>query len=131
MIRLTGDRFYHVPGEFVNNQYHADHTFTSIPDRKLRLLNSTVQWWKVDPHENARVIASDIAFSDMMVVDNARMWITNSTCEGQTIHLGALGDAVQRQSDVAAVYPRGVSGETGTKAWLVGAITAAAQQRGV
>lgn len=94
MIRLTGDGFYHIPGEFVNNQYHADHTFTSIPDRRLRLINSTVQWWKVDAHENARVIASDMAFSEMMVVDNARMWITNSICEGQTIHLGALDDAV-------------------------------------
>ncbi len=94
MIRLTGDRIYHIPGEFVNNQYHADHTFTSIPDRQLRLINSTVQWWKVDAHENARVIASDLVFSEMMVVDNARMWISNSTCEGQTIHLGALDDAV-------------------------------------
>jgi hypothetical protein len=94
MIRLTGDSVYHIPGEFVNDQYHADHTFTSIPDRQLRLINSTVQWWKVDAHENARVIASDIAFSEMMVIDNARMWITNSTCEGQTIHLGALDDAV-------------------------------------
>lgn len=45
MIRLTGDRFYYVPGEFKNRQYHADHTFASIPDRKLRLINSTVEWW--------------------------------------------------------------------------------------
>jgi hypothetical protein len=94
MIRLTGDGIYYVPGEFKNGQYHADHTFTSIPDRNLRLVNSTVQWWKVDAHENAQVIADDIVFSEMMVTGNARMWITNSTCEGQTIHLGALDDAV-------------------------------------
>ncbi len=43
MIRLAGDSIYYVPGEFKNRQYHADHTFTSIPDRNLRLINSTVQ----------------------------------------------------------------------------------------
>jgi hypothetical protein len=94
MIRLTGDRTYYVPGEFKNRQYHADHTFTSIPDRNLRLINSTVQWWKVDAHEEAWVRADDLVFSEMMVTDNSRMKITNSTCEGQTIHLGALDDAV-------------------------------------
>jgi hypothetical protein len=94
MIRLTGDNIYRVPGEFKNRQPHADHTFTSIPDRHLRLINSTVEWWKVDAHENARVIANDIVFSEMMVTGNSRMWITNSTCEGQTIHLGATDNAV-------------------------------------
>ncbi len=94
MIRLTGDRFYYVPGEFKNRQYHADHIFGSIPDRNLRLINSTVQWWKVDAAEDAQVIANDIVFAEMMVTDNARMWIANSTCEGQTIHLGATDNAV-------------------------------------
>lgn len=94
MIRLTGDTVYYVPGEFKNREYHADHTFTSIPDRNLRLINSTVQWWKVDAHDNAHVIADNIVFSEMMVSNNARMLITNSICEGQTIHLGAIDDAV-------------------------------------
>lgn len=94
MVRLTGDRFYFVPGEFKNGEHHSDRVFTSLPDRNLRLVNSSVNWWKVDAHENAAVIADDIVFSEMMVIDSARMWITNSICEGQTIHLGALDDAV-------------------------------------
>ena len=109
MIRLTGDNNYQVPGEFKNRQFHADHTFTSIPDRQLRLINSTVEWWKVDANENARVLANDIVFSDMMVTDNARMWITNSTCEGQTIHLGA--------TDNAAVYFKGGEVWSYASAW--------------
>lgn len=94
MVRLTGDRFYHIPGDFKNGEHHADRTFTSLPDRNLRLVDSSVDWWKVDAHENASVIADGIVFSEMMVIDDARMWITNSICEGQTIHLGALDDAV-------------------------------------
>lgn len=109
MIRLTGDNNYQVPGEFKNRQFHADHTFTSIPDRQLRLINSTVEWWKVDANENARVLANDIVFSEMMVTDNARMWITNSTCEGQTIHLGA--------TDNAAVYFKGGEVWSYASAW--------------
>jgi hypothetical protein len=94
MVRLTGDRFYFVPGEFKNGEHHDDRVFSSLPDRKLRLVNSSVDWWKVDAHESADVIANDIVFSEMMVIDDARMWITDSICEGQTIHLGALDDAV-------------------------------------
>jgi hypothetical protein len=109
MIRLTGDKIHYVPGEFKNREYHADHTFTSIPDRNLRLVNSTVQWWKIDAHENAHVIANDIVFSEMMVTDDARMWITNSICEGQTIHLGAVDNAV--------VYFKGGEVWSYTSAW--------------
>lgn len=94
MIRLTGERFYHVAGDFKNREFHEDRVFASLPDRNLRLVNSSVDWWKVDAHENADVIADGIVFSEMMVTNNARMWITNSICEGQTIHLGALDDAV-------------------------------------
>ena len=94
MVRLTGDRFYFVPGDFKNGELHEDRVFASLPDRNLRLVNSSVDWWKVDAHESADVIADDIVFSEMMVIEDARMWITNSICEGQTIHLGALDDAV-------------------------------------
>ena len=94
MVRLTGNRFYFIPGEFKNGELHDDRVFASLPDRSLRLVNSSVDWWKVDAHENADVIADDIVFSEMMVIDDARMWITDSICEGQTIHLGALDDAV-------------------------------------
>jgi len=94
MIRLTGERFYYVPGDFKNGEFHEDRIFASLADRNLRLVNSSVDWWKVDAHESVDVIADDLVFSEMMVTNDARVWITNSICEGQTIHLGALDDAV-------------------------------------
>lgn len=94
MVRLTGERFYFIPGEFKNREHHEDRAFASLPDRNLRLVNSSVDWWKVDAHESVDVVADDIVFSEMMVIDDARVWITDSICEGQTIHLGAVDEAV-------------------------------------
>jgi hypothetical protein len=85
-----------IPGELKNAEYHADRTFASIPDRHLRLVNSTVQWWKVDAVKEAQVVANDIIFSEMMAKDRARVLVANSTCEGQTIHLGAVDESIVR-----------------------------------
>jgi hypothetical protein len=52
-----------------------------------------VTWWKVDVIEGHELTADSIIFSEMMVKDDSRALLTNSICEGQTIHLGAVHDA--------------------------------------
>jgi hypothetical protein len=93
LVRLAGDRAYVVDGEFVNGSSYTDKTFSSLPDRMLRMVNSSVRWWKVDVIDSAQAIIDRIRFAEMMVMRSARALVTNSVCEGQTIHLGATGDA--------------------------------------
>jgi hypothetical protein len=93
LVRLGGDRTYVVPGEFVNGSSYADTTFSSLPDRVLRMVNSSVRWWKVDVIDSAQAAIDRIRFAEMMVMGSARALVTNSVCEGQTIHLGAKEDA--------------------------------------
>jgi hypothetical protein len=93
MVQLAGDHAYFVPGEFRNNSSYDDKTFTSVPDRLLRLIRTSVKWWKVDVVDSAHARIDNITFSEMMVKNTARAFVTNSICEGQTIHLGALHDA--------------------------------------
>jgi hypothetical protein len=93
LVRLGGDRTYVVPGEFINGSSHTDKTFSSLPDRVLRMVNSSVRWWKVDVIDSAQAAIDRIRFAEMMVMGSARALVTNSVCEGQTIHLGAKEDA--------------------------------------
>jgi hypothetical protein len=37
--------------------------------------------------------ADDIRFSESMTFDTSKFYLTNSTCEGQTVHLGVTNDA--------------------------------------
>ena len=90
LVPLMGDRFYMVPGEFQNRSLYDDKTFTSVPDRMLRLVNTSVDWWKVDAKEEAHAIVDGIVFAEMVAKNNATVLVTNSICEGQTIHVGAL-----------------------------------------
>jgi len=92
MVRLAGDRSYFVPGEFRNNSSYDYKVFTSLPDRVLRMINTSVQWWKIDTIDNARARIDQVTFSEMMVKNFGRALVTNSTCEGQTIQLGAIDD---------------------------------------
>ena len=93
MVRMAGDHSYFVPGEFRNGTTYDYKTFTSLPDRVLRMINTSVQWWKIDVIDNARAWLDNVTFSEMMVKDFGRALVTNSICEGQTIHLGAIDDA--------------------------------------
>ena len=71
-----------------NNSHYSDLT-VPVTDRHLRLLNTSVQWWKVDVIEGFDLTAADIVFSEMMVKEDSVAYLTNSICEGQTIHLGS------------------------------------------
>jgi hypothetical protein len=93
MVKLAGDHTYFVPGEFRNGGTYEDKTFASVSDRVLRLIGSSVQWWKIDVIDGARARIDNITFAEMMVQNSARALVTNSICEGQTIHLGATDKA--------------------------------------
>ena len=93
MVRLASDHVYFVPGEFRNGSTYDDKTFTSVPDRVLRMIDTSVQWWKIDVIDNAQARIDNVTFSEMMVKNFGRALVTNSICEGQTIHLGAIDDA--------------------------------------
>lgn len=88
MMRYLGSGSYFVNGLFKNGEPHDDKTFP-LPDRYLRLVNSTVKWWKVEAEEQAHLYANDLRLSEMMVKGDAQVLVTNSIVEGQTIHLGA------------------------------------------
>jgi hypothetical protein len=91
-VRMAGSNTYVVPGEFQNRSYYDDKTFASLPDRHLRMIATSVQWWKPDVIENAQARLDNVTFAEMMVKDNARALVTNSICEGETIHLGVMNN---------------------------------------
>jgi hypothetical protein len=93
MVRFAESQSYWVPGEFRNNTSYDDTTFASVPDRHLRMIRSSVQWWKLDVIDRAQARLDKVVFAEMMVKNDARAFLTNSICEGQTIHLGALNNA--------------------------------------
>jgi hypothetical protein len=92
MFRFVGPGQMQLQGIMRNNSHYDDLT-VPIADRQLHLLNTSVTWWKVDVVEGFDLTADSIVFSEMMVKENSRAHLTNSVCEGQTIHLGALHDA--------------------------------------
>src|SRR6266571_5261303 len=67
MVRFAGDHTYFVPGEFHNNSSYDDKTFTSIPDRLLRLINTSMKWWKLDVIDSAQARFDSVTFAEMMV----------------------------------------------------------------
>ncbi|UCG08710.1 MAG: hypothetical protein JSV83_08690 [Desulfobacterales bacterium] len=92
LFRFVGPGQMHLQGIMQNNSYYDDLTIP-VADRYLRLLSTSVEWWKVDVIEGFDLTADSIIFSEMMVKDDSRALLTNSICEGQTIHLGAMHDA--------------------------------------
>jgi hypothetical protein len=52
-----------------------------------------VKWWKLDVIELAQASFDNVTFAEMVTKDFARAYLTNSICEGQTIHLGALNNS--------------------------------------
>ncbi|UCH90038.1 MAG: hypothetical protein JSV49_05185, partial [Thermoplasmata archaeon] len=92
LFRFVGDHQMDIEGVLVNNMSYSDLTFP-IWDRTLRLVNTSVNWWKVDIHEGFRLNATSIRFSEMVVAHNSVGHLYNSTCEGQTVHLGAQEEA--------------------------------------
>jgi hypothetical protein len=99
MVRLGGEHGYVVPGEFRNGSTYAYETFASLHDRALRMIDTSVDWWKIDVIDNARAWLDRVTFAEMMVMDSGRALVTNSICEGQTIHLGAINDATLHFQD--------------------------------
>ncbi len=92
LYRFTGQQQHMLDG-IMRNRSHYDDLPLPASDRSLRLVNTSVEWWKVDIIEQCELNADSIVFSEMMVKQNAVGHITNSICEGQTIHLGAQDDA--------------------------------------
>jgi len=92
LFRFVGPGQTQLQGIMQNDSYYNDLTMP-IADRHLRLLNTSVTWWKVDVIEGYDLTADSIIFSEMMVKEDSRALLNNSICEGQTIHLGALHDA--------------------------------------
>jgi len=92
LFRFVGPGQNQLQG-IMQNDSHYDDLTVPIADRHLRLLNTSVTWWKVDVIEGYDLTADSIIFSEMMVKEDSRALLTNSICEGQTIHLGALHDA--------------------------------------
>lgn len=93
LVRLAGSNSYEIDGEFRNGSHYADKRFAQLHDRTLRLVNTSVNWWKVDVIDGAEARIDNITFSEMMVMGSGRAIVTDSICEGQTIHLGATNDA--------------------------------------
>ena len=92
LFRYIGLGQTQLAGIMQNDSYYDDLT-VPVADRHLRLINTAVTWWKVDVIEGHDLTADGIIFSEMMVKDDSRALLTNSICEGQTIHLGAVHDA--------------------------------------
>lgn len=92
LFEFTGPGSGTMSGILQNNS-HYDDTTVPIADRNLRLINSDVQWWKVDVIEGYDLTADNIIFSEMMVKNTSSVHLTNSICEGQTIHMGAVDNA--------------------------------------
>jgi hypothetical protein len=93
MVRFAETQRYLVLGEFKNGESHEDKTFASLHDRHLRLVRSSVKWWKLDVIDAAQARFDDVRFAEMVTKGSARAYLTNSVCEGQTIHLGALDNS--------------------------------------
>jgi hypothetical protein len=93
MVRFAESTSYLVPGEFTNETRYDDKTFASLHDRHLRLINTHVKWWKLDVIDFAQARMDRVTFAEMVTKNSARAYLTNSICEGQVIHLGALNSS--------------------------------------
>ncbi len=88
LFRFTGNNVLTMDSIMRNGSHYNDLTIP-VPDRNLRLVNTSVDWWKVDIIESCELHADSLIFSEMVLKESAVGYISNSTCEGQTIHLGA------------------------------------------
>jgi hypothetical protein len=76
-------------GDVFQNETYYDDVIVPISDRRLRLVDTRVTWWKVDARERATLVADNLIFSEMMIHNRGKVFATNSICEGQTVHMGA------------------------------------------
>jgi hypothetical protein len=95
-LRFFGPGKQVVPGSVENNSYYpyADPLIITNNNRYFRLDNTTVKWWKVDALDNVLLEADGISFSESVTFGASEFNLTNSTCEGQTVHLGATDNAL-------------------------------------
>jgi hypothetical protein len=87
LFRFLGAGAGSVDGIMRNGAFYDDQVIPA-DDRFLRLVDTSVAFWKVDVDEDFELVASNIVFSEMMVKNDADVRVTDSVCEGQTIHLG-------------------------------------------
>ena len=87
LFRFLGRGEGSVDGIMRNGAFYDDQVIPA-DDRFLRLVNTSVAFWKVDVDEEFDLTARDIVFSEMMVKNDAKARVIDSVCEGQTIHLG-------------------------------------------
>jgi len=109
LYRFKGEGIHRLDGIMVADSFYEDLIFPErphyieelwvkrakppTPDRYFRLKDTRVNWWKVDVCDTAELHGNGIVFSEMVVRDESRTFLTDSVCEGQTIHLGAIDDA--------------------------------------
>jgi hypothetical protein len=92
LFRFSGQGTFTLEGIMRNNSYYKDE-YIPVTDRRFRLVNTSVKWWKVDVIDDFQLRADSIVFSEMVLKNNSKAYLTNSVCEGQTIHLGAKDNA--------------------------------------
>jgi hypothetical protein len=88
LFPFMGTGIFKANDVFQNEKYYDD-IIVPVSDRRLRLVDTRVTWWKVDAREWATLFADNIIFSEMMIHNRGKVFATNSTCEGQTVHMGA------------------------------------------
>jgi hypothetical protein len=84
--RVDADELYR------NRSSYTDQVFP-LPDRYLRMINTGVEWWKVDAEGDVELHADNMVISEMMNKDSSRTWVRNTVCECQTIHVGVQDQA--------------------------------------
>jgi len=94
-LRFFGPGEQVVPSRIKNNTPYPydDPLIITNNNRYFRLDNTTVKWWKVDALDGVVLKADDISFSESMSFDTSQTYMTNSTCQGQTVHLGVTENA--------------------------------------
>lgn len=93
MFRFLGDGTFDLNDLMVAESHYDDVTIP-VSDRRFRLIDTMVKWWKVDTFDSFKLNADGIVFSEMVARDGSQVAMRNSICQGQTIHLGAKDDAV-------------------------------------
>ncbi|MGD2249907.1 MAG: hypothetical protein PVF58_15980 [Candidatus Methanofastidiosia archaeon] len=88
LFRFAGEGEFDLQGIMKNDSYYKNKVIP-VTDRMFQLINTSVKWWKVDVIDNFQLYADSIVFSEMVLKDSSKAFITQSVCEGQTIHLGA------------------------------------------
>jgi len=74
----------------IHNESNNIDDIADVPDRTLRLINSDVHTWSFYPSVNSNISINNCVFGELLGQDNAKVFITNSVCDGSGGYLGAF-----------------------------------------